>query len=150
MTHAANHEVIYRSAYELYRRNTPWESFFRQILGREGMVRRELGTPESRSEFEHSETSAKIHQMLTKLREQQAKKSPPKESTNSNGSAAPQQLQEGQEPTKVITIRLPKSMHEALRNEAHEHKTSMNQLCISKLLQFIDAELVPSETPREE
>ncbi len=45
----------------------------------------------------------------------------------------------------MITVRLPKSLHEALRVEAHEHRTSMNKLCISKLLQFIDAENVPSE-----
>ena len=29
--------------------------------------------------------------------------------------------------------------------EAHEHNTSMNKLCISKLLQFADRELVPVE-----
>ena len=49
------------------------------------------------------------------------------------------------EPTKVITVRMPKSLHEALRAEAHEHQTSMNKLCISKLLQFIDNEFVPDE-----
>ena len=47
------------------------------------------------------------------------------------------------EPTQVITVRLPKSLHEALRVEADEHHTSMNKLCISKLLQFIDHERVP-------
>ena len=35
-------------------------------------------------------------------------------------------------------------MHEALRIEAYEHHTSMNKLCISKLLQFIDTENVPT------
>ena len=45
----------------------------------------------------------------------------------------------------MITVRLPKSLHEALRAEAHEHRTSMNKLCISKLLQFIDNEKVPAE-----
>ena len=49
------------------------------------------------------------------------------------------------EPTRVITVRLPKSLHESLRYEAHERKTSMNQLCISKLLQVIDNKLVPSD-----
>jgi hypothetical protein len=50
------------------------------------------------------------------------------------------------EPTRVITVRLPKSLHESLRAEAHEKRTSMNKLCISKLLQFIDTDLVPTET----
>ena len=46
----------------------------------------------------------------------------------------------------MITVRLPKSLHESLRAEAHEKRTSMNKLCISKLLQFIDTDLVPTET----
>ena len=49
------------------------------------------------------------------------------------------------EPTRVITVRLPKSMHDALKDEAYEHRTSMNKLCISKLLQFIDGQQVPPE-----
>ena len=47
---------------------------------------------------------------------------------------------EKQEPTRVITVRLPKSLHEALQAQAHLHQTSMNKLCISKLLQVIDDE----------
>ena len=48
----------------------------------------------------------------------------------------------------MVTVRIPRSLHEALRVEAHEHCTSMNKLCISKLLQFIDKEMVPTETSR--
>ena len=147
MTLASSYEEIYDYACELYLQNMPWNSFFREILGREGLVRRKLRTPESRSEFDRTETSARIHEMLTKLREQQAKRTAPKEPVDTDELTEPQ---ERKDRTHVITIRLPKSLHEALRSEAHEHKTSMNQLCISKLLQFIDAELVPSETPREE
>ena len=46
-----------------------------------------------------------------------------------------------QEPTRVITVRMPQSLHEALQAEAHAHQTSMNKLCITKLLQVIDGEL---------
>ena len=52
---------------------------------------------------------------------------------------------ESNEPTRVITVRLPKSLHESLKAESHQRRTSMNQLCISKLLQIIDQELVPSD-----
>ena len=45
----------------------------------------------------------------------------------------------------MITVRLPKSLHESLRTEAHEKRTSMNKLCISKLLQMIDTELIPGD-----
>jgi predicted HicB family RNase H-like nuclease len=51
-----------------------------------------------------------------------------------------------QEETRVITVRLPKSLHDALKAEAHEYRTSMNRLCISKLLQFIEDELVPADS----
>jgi predicted HicB family RNase H-like nuclease len=50
----------------------------------------------------------------------------------------------------VITVRLPKSLHESLRAEAHDRRTSMNKLCISKLLQVIDDELVPAEMAASE
>ena len=49
------------------------------------------------------------------------------------------------EPTRVITVRLPKSMHEYLRTEAHDLHTSMNKLCISKLLQVIGEDMIPNE-----
>ena len=45
----------------------------------------------------------------------------------------------------MITVRLPQSLHETLRIEAYQHCTSMNKLCISKLLQFIESDLVPNE-----
>ena len=38
-------------------------------------------------------------------------------------------------------------MDDALRAEAHDRRTSMNQLCISKLLQMIDEQLVPADVP---
>ena len=41
-------------------------------------------------------------------------------------------------------MRIPQSLHEALRIEAYEHHTTMNKLCISKLVQFIDTEHVPA------
>jgi len=36
-------------------------------------------------------------------------------------------------------------MHEYLRTEAHDLRTSMNKLCISKLLQVIEQDLIPAE-----
>lgn len=120
-------EEVYQAAYELFSRNPDWVTFFREILGLRGLVRRSHPTPDALAEFERNETYAEIQHLLTALRERRP--------------ASPT----GREPTRVITVRLPKSLHEALRVEAHEHRTSMNKLCISKLLQFIDTELVPSE-----
>jgi predicted HicB family RNase H-like nuclease len=38
------------------------------------------------------------------------------------------------EPQRVITLRIPKSLHESLKEDAHNARTSMNQLCITRLL----------------
>jgi predicted HicB family RNase H-like nuclease len=120
-------EKVYQAAYDLYCRNPDWVSFFRDILGLNGLVRQQFPTRESLAEFERTSSYAEIQQMLTRLRERAA-----------DTPVLP-------EATCVITVRLPKSLHDALRAEAHDHRTSMNKLCISKLLQFIDTQLVPSD-----
>lgn len=40
-----------------------------------------------------------------------------------------------------MTIRMPKDLHDALRTEAHERRTSMNRLC----LEFLYGALVASD-----
>lgn len=118
---------VHRIATELFEKQTDWVSFFRTVLGVDGIVRQMFRSPAEMMQLEQSSQYADIQQMLAKLRERGA--TPMDES----------------EPTRVITVRLPKSLHESLRNEAHEKKTSMNKLCISKLLQVIDEELIPSD-----
>jgi predicted HicB family RNase H-like nuclease len=122
----------HRLAAEKFQREPDWVTFYREVLGVEGMVDDLFPTFDQRCEFEKTEEFAEIQQMLAKLRER------------SRGQKQPD------EPTRVITVRLPQSLHEALRNEAHNHKTSMNKLCISKLLQVIADELVPSDFHRRE
>lgn len=118
-------QEVYRAAYEAFCQASNWVQFYREVLGVGGIVRRAFPTLELVGEFEATEEYAQIQQMLAKLREQ----------------ALPPNAEE----TKVITVRLPRSLHEALRVEAHEHQTSMNKLCISKLLQFIDSQKIPAE-----
>jgi predicted HicB family RNase H-like nuclease len=127
MTVIDKQQEVQSIAQALYARNPDWVTFYREILGLRGAVRQHYPSPDSLSEFEQTEAYQKIQQMLAKLREQKAPANNP------------------EEPTRVITVRLPKSLHEALRTEAHEHRTSMNKLCISKLLLFIDAQMVPAE-----
>jgi len=121
------HNVVQQKAYELFSKSPDWVTFYREILGLNGAVRRHFASKEALAQFEQTESYAAIQQMLTKLRERASVQIDPPE------------------PTRVITVRLPKSVHEALRVEAHEHCTSMNKLCISKLVQFIDDQLVPEE-----
>ncbi|MCG8583433.1 MAG: toxin-antitoxin system HicB family antitoxin [Pirellulales bacterium] len=122
----ADSDQVYKVAHELYSKDPDWVTFFREVLGLEGAARRTYPEASSLAEFEKTEEYCEIQQMLAKLRER-----------NGPGSTT--------EPTRVITVRLPQSLHEALRTEAHEKKTSMNKLCISKLLQTVDADLIPAD-----
>jgi predicted HicB family RNase H-like nuclease len=119
---------VFRIADEIYRQRPSWVTFFREVLGVDGIVRQVYNTPEALSQFEQAPEYQRIQQMLAKLRE-----------NDSDLPGGPR------EPTRVITVRLPKSLHESLRAEAHDRHTSMNKLCISKLLQVVDDELVPAE-----
>ncbi len=118
---------VFRVAAELYRQDPDWVTFFREVLGVEGVVRRVFTSPADLARFEQSNEYAEIQQMLAKLRERAG------------------EPVDSREPTRVITVRLPKSLHESLRTEAHERKTSMNKLCISKLLQIVDECLIPND-----
>lgn len=118
---------IKRVADHLYAQGSDWVTFYREVFGLRGIVRHMFPGREALATFEQTEVYRSLLQMLTKLRERGPVATDP------------------DDPTRVITIRLPKSMHEALRAEAHEHHMSMNKLCISKLLQFIDNEKVPNE-----
>lgn len=121
------HEEIKQEAKQLYSLKPDWVTFYREILGLHGVVRHCFTTRVEIEAFEQSDAYHDILQMLAQLRQR--------------GSVPA----EDSEPTRVITVRLPKSMHETLRIEAFEHRTSMNKLCISKLLQYIDGDNVPAE-----
>ena len=122
-------QEVFRVASELYRQTPDWVTFFREVLGLDGIIRQVYQEPTALSAFEQTDEYVQIQQMLAKLREREG---------DSTGGP--------REPTRVITVRLPKSLHESLRAEAHERHTSMNKLCISKLLQVVDDQLVPVES----
>jgi hypothetical protein len=121
------YQQILQTARQLYESEPDWVTFFREILGVDGIVRRQFTRLEDLTAFEKSQEFDQIQKWLVKLREQ-------KNATDTES-----------EPTRVITVRLPKSMHEYLRTEAHDLRTSMNKLCISKLLQVIEQDLIPTE-----
>ncbi len=116
----------YRRASQVFEKSPDWAEFFREVLGVDGIVRKLYPTPQEHAEFEKTREYADIQAMLVKLREKNLNKSPESE------------------PIRVITVRLPKSMQDALNREADERKTSVNQLCISKLLQWVEDDLIPT------
>lgn len=105
-----------------FRDCSDWIEFFRDVLGRGGIIDRAFPSPRERDQFLQTDAYQSIQRMLAKLR-----------------------VESGQpkEPTRMITVRMPASLHESLRDEAHRCHTSINKLCISKLLQLIDEELIP-------
>ena len=120
-------QEVFRVAQDLYGQTPDWVTFFREVLGIKGVARDAFPGADDMARFEQTQEYAEIQHMVAKLRER--------------GEA-----ETDKEPMKVITVRLPASLHESLKVEASERSTSMNKLCISKLLQVIDGELVPSET----
>ena len=133
-TASAHYEEIKFAAEKLHTDKVEWTVFYREILSLRGIIRRHFPTKKAMAKFEQSETYREIQRMLADLRKQSGSKKPP----------VPQDIEnESNEETRVITVRIPQSLHDALRIEAYEHRTSMNKLCISKLLQYIETDHVP-------
>jgi predicted HicB family RNase H-like nuclease len=115
-------QTVCRIANETFGKTKYWVDFFREILGVNGLVRRLYPTPEELAAFEKTSEYADIQKLVKRLRDK------------------PTSQSEGQEITRVITVRLPNSLHESLKAEAHDRNTSINQLCITKLLQVMEDE----------
>jgi hypothetical protein len=121
------YQEVLEGAENLFRQSPDWVTFFREVLGVEGIVRKTFPTFDELTAFENSPQFDKIQKLVVRLREKRSN------------------VDVETEPTRVITVRLPKSMHEYLRTEAHDLRTSMNKLCISKLLQVIGEDMIPNE-----
>ena len=116
---ATRSQKVHQFAQNLFKSNPDWVTFFREVLGVAGAARKLFPRQDEYLAFENSEEFKRVQLMVAALR-------------NRKGSGI-----NVDEPTKVITVRLPESLHEALKAEADNHGTSMNKLCISKLLQVL-------------
>jgi len=114
-------QKVLQVAKQLYKSKPDWVTFFRETLGVSGSARSVFSDQEDYARFEQSREFQEIQKMMGGLRTR-------KSASGKN------------EVTKVITVRLPESLHEALKAEASDHQTSMNKLCISKLLQVLNEE----------
>ncbi|TWU67698.1 toxin-antitoxin system HicB family antitoxin [Crateriforma conspicua] len=119
-----------RLAAEAFSQTGDWVVLFRELLGTEGVCRKLFPHPDQMRYFETTDPYIEIQEMIAALRSQEVGK----------GGAS--------EPERMITIRIPKSLHEALRMEADEQNLSINKLCITKLLQRLDARHVPLQRGR--
>jgi predicted HicB family RNase H-like nuclease len=126
--------AVLEVAEKLYRMAPDWVVFFREVLGVEGIVRRTFCRPESLARFESSPEYARIREMLDDLRRRQQEQPPERHKH------------------RVITVRMPRELHETLRAEADELRVSINTLCLSKLMKLLDAEgreeIIAAHRPR--
>ena len=116
--HAAT--AVLHVAERLHSMNPEWVVFFREVLGVDGIVRRTFSDPAALLRFECSPQYARIREMLDSLRVRQ------------------QQRPSDRETQRVVTVRMPRSLHETLKAEAEQMRVSINTLCISKLMKLLD------------
>jgi len=119
LAHAA---AALQVAERLHAMNPDWVVFFREVLGVDGVVRRSFRNPEELVRFECSPHYARIRELLDDLRSRQRDRPASRESQ------------------RVVTVRMPRSLHESLKAEAEDMRVSINSLCISKLLKMLDEE----------
>jgi len=121
---------VLQEATELFGVAPTWTAFYRETVGVEGAVRELFGSPEERLAFEESDSHDKVLEMLTVLRSRDLPDCDP------------------QEPQRMITVRIPKSLHDTICKEANELEVSVNKLCITRMLQQVDRTLIPSSNQK--
>jgi len=100
-------------AKELANQKPDWVTFFREILGPIGLASTIIPTSDINA-FRQSPEHDAILCMVAELRNPQP---------------------EPKSEERVVTVRLPKEMHESLKEEAHASRISLNSLCVTKLLE---------------
>lgn len=120
---------VYTFAEQMVRQSPDWLVVFREIFGPGGVARRLFPTAEEMEQFEKTVEYRAVQQFIAQLRE------------------ASSENAEARNATRMITVRLPKTLHESLRDEAHARKTSLNKLCVWKLLQALQADPSFEEGP---
>jgi predicted HicB family RNase H-like nuclease len=106
---------IERVARSLFEHQPTWTLFHRELFGVGGAIPRLFPGDEEMSKFKESPICTVINDMVRALRE-----------------TAPAPYEGA---TRVITVRIPASLHETLRWEAQQLGVSMNRLCITRLLE---------------
>jgi hypothetical protein len=123
---AVRRKIVVETATELFGVAPTWTAFYRETLGGQGAVRMLFTDAEETREYECSDEHAKVMEMLTVLRSRDLPENDP------------------HEPQRMITVRIPKSLHDSICAEANRLAVSVNKLCISRMLQKVDLAMIPS------
>ncbi|WP_182871153.1 hypothetical protein [Stieleria mannarensis] len=117
-------------AEEAFAATGSWVVFFREILGVGGVVMQLFPEPGEYRRFSAGPEFATLHEMLAAIRSQDQSKS------------------DATEPERMITIRIPRSLHESLAEESQACGLSINKLAISKLLWPANPRFIPEQQGR--
>jgi predicted HicB family RNase H-like nuclease len=116
---------VYQVAQQLFAAAPTWMAFYREILSHKGVGYQLFPKNEFR-QFEATFEFNEIQKMITVLRAGSLPENDPMESL------------------RMITVRLPLSLHKTLCDEAESRGVSVNQLCISRLLSPVADDSIPS------
>lgn len=120
--------LVLRMAEEAFAKTGSWVVFYREMFGCDGVIDQLYRSKEARRYFEKTREFAELLEILTAIRSQDDSKS------------------ETHEPLRVLTVRMPRSMHEATVREAEELELSINNYCLTKLLQPASGKFTPVES----
>ena len=112
-------------ANDLFGNAPTWVCFYRELMGGSGLVHTLFPNNADFGSFLRSDQYHQIQMMLTALRSRDLPENDPND------------------PQRMITVRLPKSLHEAMCEEAGRLNISVNRLCISRMLQLLDPKMIP-------
>ncbi len=112
-------------ANDLFSNAPTWVCFYRELMGGSGMLHTLFNSNKDFGAFLRTDQHHQIQLMLTALRSRDLPENDPND------------------PQRMITVRLPKSLHEAMCEEAGRLNISVNRLCISRMLQLLDPEMIP-------
>lgn len=128
-SYEARVQSLTSAAAELFGLAPTWTAFYREILGADGVMKKCVCGPEMAT-FECSAEHSKLLEMLTVLRSRDLPENDPHEQQ------------------RMITVRIPKSLHDSICEEANELAVSVNKLCISRLLQKVDKSMIPTSSQK--
>ncbi len=130
MPKASKCKLVFETATELFGVAPTWTAFYREVLGGDGISRALFDGADETREYECSDEHTKVLEMLTVLRSRDLPENDPHEQQ------------------RMITVRIPKSLHDAICDEANMLEVSVNKLCISRLLQKVDPTMIPSSSQK--
>ncbi|MCC9640661.1 hypothetical protein LOC71_00120 [Rhodopirellula sp. JC740] len=121
-------EMALKLAAEVFAQTGSWVVFYREIMGCDGVVWKLFPEAAQRRHFEASPEFAELLEIMTSIRSQDRSKT------------------SLHEPERMITVRLPRTMHATCVAEASELGLSINNYCLTKLLQPINKRFTPIES----